>query len=93
MYALDSLVNYLFNDDKNIDSQKQKFSSSFYHFDDNAIKLWRNGVFPYHWEEILKEKELADTKYVHNSLNNPKCSNDDYEYAKKIYDCFKLENI
>ena len=46
-YALDSLVNYLFNNDKNIDSIKQKSSSLFYHFDDNAIKLLRKSVLPY----------------------------------------------
>ena len=45
------------------------------------------------WEENLKEKELTDTKYFHSSLNNTKFSIDDYEYAKKNYDCFKCKNI
>ena len=35
-YPLDSLVNYLFNKDTNIQSIKTKFSSLFQHFKDDA---------------------------------------------------------
>ena len=43
-YPLDSLVNYLFNKDTNIQSIKTKFSSLFQDFNDKAIKLLRKGV-------------------------------------------------
>ena len=37
------------------------------------------------WENKLKEKELPDIKYIHSSLNNTKCSTDDYHYAEQIF--------
>ena len=40
------------------------------------------------WENILKEKKLPDIKYFHSSLNNTKCSTDDYHYAEEIYKYF-----
>ena len=40
------------------------------------------------WENKLKEKKLPDIKYFHTSLNNTKCSTDDYHYAKEIYKYF-----
>ena len=46
-YPLDSLVNYLFNKDTNIQSIKDKFSSLFQHFNDKAVKLLRKGAFLY----------------------------------------------
>ena len=81
-YPVDSLVNYLFNKDKKIDQIKQKFSSLFQHFGDDAIKLLRKGAYPYdymdkQWEEKLKEKRIPDIKYFHSSLDNTKCSIDD----------------
>ena len=88
-YPLDSLVNYLFNKDTNIQSKRDKFSSLFQYFNDQAIKLLRNGIFPCDsmdedWENKLKQKELTDIKYFQSSLNNIKCSVDDYNYAKEI---------
>ena len=32
-------------------------------------------------EKKLEEKHLPDIKCFHSSLNNTKCSDDDYEYA------------
>ena len=60
-YPLDSLVNYLFNKDTNIQSIKTKFSSLFQHFKDDEMKLLRKGVFPHDymdkdWQNKLKEK-------------------------------------
>ena len=96
-YPLDCLVNYLFNKDTNIQSIKTKFSSFFQHFNDKAVKL-RKGIYPYDyidedWENKLKQKEIPDIKYFHSSLNNAKCSVDDYNYAKEIYNYFGCEEI
>ena len=60
-YPLDCLVNYLFNQDTNIQSIKTKFSSLFQHFNHKAVKLLRKGVHPYDhmdedWENKLKQK-------------------------------------
>ena len=97
-YPLDSLVNYLFNKDTNIQSIKNKFPSLFQHFKDDAKKLLRKGVYPYDymgedWESKLKQTELPDIKYFHSSIDNTKCSTDDYEYAQEIYDYFKCKEI
>ena len=96
-YPLDNLVNYLFNKDTGIPSIT-KFSSLFQHSKDDAEKLLRKEVFPYDymdedWENKLKDKKLPDIKYFHCSLNNTKCSTDDYEYAQKTYDDFKCKEI
>ena len=87
-YPLDCLVNYLLNKDTNIQTIKDKFSSLFQHFNDKAVQLLRKAVFPYDymdedWENKLKQKELFDIKYFQSSLNNTKCSVDDYNYAKR----------
>ena len=37
------------------------------------------------WENKLKDKKLSDIKYLHGSLNNTKCSTDDYHYAEQIF--------
>ena len=97
-YPLDSLVNYLFNKDTGIQSITTKFSSLFQHSKDDAEKLLRKEVFPYDymdedWENKLKDKKLPDIKHFHSSLNNTKCSTDDYEYAQKTYDDFKCKEI
>ena len=95
---LDCFFNYLLNKDTNIHSIKTKFSSLFQHFNDEAKKLLRKGVCPYDymdedWENKLKQKELPDIKYFHSSLNNTKCSIDDYNYAKEIYIYFVCKEI
>ena len=97
-YPLDCLVNYLFNKDTNTQSIKTKFSSLFQHFNDKAVKLLRKRVHPYDhmdedWENKLKQKELPDIKYFHSSLNNAKCSADDYNHAKEIYNYFASGEI
>ena len=43
------------------------------------------------WKNKSKEKELTDIKYFHSSLNNTKCSVDDYNYAKELYKYFSCE--
>ena len=45
------------------------------------------------WENKLKQKELPDIKYFHSCLNNTKCSVDDYNYAREIYNYFGCEEI
>ena len=45
------------------------------------------------WGEKLKEKELANTKYFHGSLDNTKCSNHDYGYAKKIMTALNVKTL
>ena len=96
-YPLDSLMNYLFNKDTKIQSIKIKFSSLFQHFNDSAVKLLRKGYYMDHmdedWESKLKRKELRDIKYLHSSLNNTKCSVDDYNYTTEIYNYFGCEEI
>ena len=97
-YPLDSLVNYLLNKDTNTQSIKTKFSSLFSHFNNKAVKLLRQGVFPYNymnkdWENKLKERKLPDIKYFHSSLNNTNCPTDDYNYAQEIYDYFECAEI
>ena len=97
-YPLDSLVNYLFNKDTNIQSIKYKFSSLFQHFNDRAVKLLRKGAFLYDymdedWGKKLKEKKLLDIKYFHSDLNNKKCSVDDYDYAEEILNYFCCKEI
>ena len=62
------------------------------------MKLLRKGVYHYDymaedWENKLKEKELLDIKYFYSSLNNTKCSVDDYNYAKELYKYFSCEDI
>ena len=62
------------------------------------MKLLRKGVSPYEymdedWENKLKKKELPDIKYFHSTLNNIKCSVDDYNYAKGINNYFGCEDI
>ena len=96
--SLDGLVNSLLNKDTNIQSIKTKSSSLFQYFKDNGIKLLRKGLYPYDsmdedWENELKEKELLDIKYFHSSLNNTKCSVDDYNFAKQLYKYFSCEDI
>ena len=98
MYPLDSLANYLLNKDTNTQSIKTKFSSLFSHFNNKAVKLLRQGVFPYNymnkdWENKLKERKLPDIKYFHSSLNNTNCPTDDYNYAQEIYDYFECAEI
>ena len=39
-------------------------------------------------ENKLKEKKLQDIKYFHSSLNNTECSDDDYNYAREIFNYF-----
>ena len=97
-YPLDSLVSYLLNlnQDTNMQSIKTTFSSLFQHFNDKAIKLLRKGVFPYDyiaedWENKLKQKELPDINYFHSCLNNTKCSVDDCNHAREIYNYFGYE--
>ena len=46
-YPLDNLVNYLFNKDTNIQSIKDKFSSLFKHFKDDAKKIIKKGSIPF----------------------------------------------
>ena len=97
-YALDSLVNYLFNRDTNIQSIKTKFSSLFQHFKDDAMKLLREGGFPHDYmdedcEKKLKEKKLRDIKYFHSILNNTECSDDDYNYARETFNYFGCKEI
>ena len=36
------------------------------------------------WENKIKQKKLPGVKYFHSSLNNTKCSVDDYNYAKQL---------
>ena len=45
------------------------------------------------WKNKLKGKELPDIKYFHSSLSNTKCSIDDYNYAKEIYNYFDCRDI
>ena len=97
-YPFDSLVNYFFNNDANIQSIKNKLSSLFQHFKDDPIKLLRKGVFPYDymdedWANKLKEKNLTDIKYFHSSLKNTECSDDDYNYAREIFNYFVCKEI
>ena len=97
-YPFDSLVNYFFNNDANIQSIKNKLSSLFQHFKDDPIKLLRKGVFPYNymdedWANKLKEKNLPDIKYFHSSLKNTECSDDDYNYAREIFNYFVCKEI
>ena len=90
---LDGSVKSLLNKDTDINSIKNKFPSLFQYFGDKALKLLRKRVYPYdymdeEWENKLKEKELLGIEYFHSSLSNAKCSIDDYNYAKEIYEIF-----
>ena len=96
--SLHGLVNRLLNKNSNIESIKTKFSSLFQYFKVDAIKLLRKGVFLYDYihkdrENKLEEKELPNIKYFHSCLNNTKCSVDDYNYAKGIYNYFDCKEI
>ena len=96
--SLDGLVNSLLNKDSNIQSIKTKSSSLFQYFKDDAIKLLRKGLYPSDsmdedWENKLKEKEFLNIRYFHSSLNNTRCSVDDYNYAKEIHKYFSFEDI
>ena len=80
-----------------INSLNRKFPLLFQYFGDKALKLLRKGVYPYDymdedWKNKLKEKELPDIIYFHSSLRNTKCSIDDYNYAKEIYNYFDCKN-
>ena len=92
-YPLDAIIKSLLNKDADINSIKNKFPSLFQYFGDKALKLLRKRVYPYdymdeEWENKLKEKELLGIEYFHSSLSNAKCSIDDYNYAKEIYEIF-----
>ena len=97
-HPLDSLVNYLFSKDTNIQSIRENFSSLFQHFNDKAAKLLSRGVFPYDYmdedcKNKFKQKELPDIKYFHSSLNNTKCLVGDSDSANEIYNYFGCEEI
>ena len=97
-HPLDSLVNYLFNKDTNIQSIRENFSSLFQHFNDKTAKLLSKGVFPYDYmdedcKNKFKQKELPDIKYFHSSLNNTKCSVGGSDSANEIYNYFGCEEI
>ena len=97
-YPLEIFINYLFNKDTNIQSRKKKFSLLIKHFNIKSVTLLRRGVFPYDYmdearENKPKQKELPDIKYLHSSLNNTKCSVDDYSYIKEICNYFGFEKI
>ena len=45
------------------------------------------------WANKLKEKNLTDIKYFHSSLKNTECSDDDYNYAREIFNYFVCKEI
>ena len=106
-HSLDSLIKYLSNNHDPLKPQsskdttstlKQKFSSLYQHFGDDAIKLIGKGVDPYdymgrNWLEKLNENWLPSIEYFHSKLNNSKCSVEDVEYAKFIFDYFQCKNL
>lgn len=83
---LDSLV-------ENLKNSKYDFPV-FNSFFDSRHKslLLRKGVFPYNYFtsfEVLKQKSLPDKSHFFNNLNNSNISDEDFNFANKIFKKFK----
>lgn len=68
------------------------------HFSDNKhfSLLTRKGVYPYDYMTNWKcyEQQALPLKcYFHNSLTNEDVSDDDYNHAKTVWNCFNINNL
>ena len=65
--------------------------------DENIFELLcRKGVYPYEyfdsWDKFTETK-LPDIEEYYSALKDENISKDDYEFAKTLYNSFKLQNL
>ncbi|XP_057339435.1 uncharacterized protein LOC130676942 [Microplitis mediator] len=87
--SIEKLASYLDNDDKKI-TQK-------YYSDSEQFKLvTRKGVFPYEYIDSIKkldDTQLPDKKLFYSKLSDCDISDDDYNYAKQVWDKFNIKTL
>jgi hypothetical protein len=90
-HSLDSLVESLKKDaDKAFDIMHQCFSK------EKCELLKRKGVYPYEYFDSTKKFtkcHLPEKKQFFSSVRNEHISDEDYEYAQKIFEFFEMKNL
>ena len=85
--SLDKLVSNLPKDD--FDNLKRHYAGEKFNL------LTRKGVYPYEYmdsPERFKETKLPPKKAFYSRLNDEDISDEDYEYAIKIWNTFNMKN-
>ena len=58
--------------------------------------LLRKGVYPYEYMDCwkkFKEESLPDKESFYSELNNEHITDEDYEYAQKVWSTFNIKNL
>ena len=67
------------------------------HFPPGSVDMMlRKGVFPYEYVDSWKKYEdrmLPPRANFYSSLNDQECTEEDYEYAQKVFNTFKLNSL
>ena len=60
------------------------------------VLLLRKGVYPYEYMDSwkrFKEESLPDKESFYSELSNEHITNEDYEYAQKVWNTFNIKNL
>ena len=93
--SLDSLVENLRSDTKDLEYKFRHFFSDFNSKVDAHLLLQKN-AFPYDYldsEEKFEETQLPPIECFHSSIKNEGISQDEYDHAKRVFEHLKLRNL
>jgi hypothetical protein len=89
--SLEKLVESLNNDINKFNNLKSVFNNV-----NDCKLLTRKGIYPYDYMNSFSkfdEEQLPPISSFYSKLTNNECNNEDYEYAKLIWETFKIKNM
>lgn len=91
--SLSTLVEDLANENP---SHFESFLSKEFPFAEERALLLRKGVYPYTWMDCIEKFDttcLPPKEAFYNDLLKCHISDEEYNHAKMIWNCFKLQNM
>uniref|UniRef100_A0A1I7X0N3 Plus3 domain-containing protein n=1 Tax=Heterorhabditis bacteriophora TaxID=37862 RepID=A0A1I7X0N3_HETBA len=81
---------------KNLNDDQCEITSNYYGNEDIFKIMRRKGVYPYEYMDSFKKYEFTELPSINkfdDSLNNKKCTEDEYQYANQVWNKMNCQNL
>ena len=80
----------------NLMKDNMKNLKKYFHDEDKFKAVCKKGIYPYDWfdnDRKFNAEKLPSKEEFYSRLNNENVSDENYEYAKKVWNLFKCKNF